>query len=85
MLTGKDAVFLWNMAQEGEPQALETLIRYNAEDVSSLPLLTEFAYRQNSLGTPMAEYEFSYPARFDPSLLAYDSALVQYLCRSTAE
>ena len=85
MLTGRDAVFLWNMAQEGEPQALETLIRYNAEDVSSLPLLTEFAYRQNSLGTPMAGDEFSSPARFDPSLLPYDSALVRYLCRSTAE
>ena len=85
MLTGRHAVFLWNMAQEGEPQALETLIRYNAEDVSSLPLLTEFAYRQNSLGTPMAGYEFSSPTRFDPSLLPYDSALVRYLCRSTAE
>ncbi|SVD20888.1 uncharacterized protein METZ01_LOCUS373742, partial [marine metagenome] len=83
MLTGRDAVFLWNMVQEGEPQALETLIRYNAEDVSSLPLLTEFAYRQNSLGTPMAGYEFSYPARFETSLLPYDSALVRYLCRST--
>ena len=85
MLTGRDAVFLWSMAQEGEPQALETLIRYNAEDVSSLPLLTEFAYGQNSLGTPMADYEFRSPARFDPSSLPYDSALVRYLCRSTTE
>ena len=85
MLTGRDAVFLWSMAQEGEPHALETLIRYNAEDVSSLPLLTEFAYGQNSLGTPMADYEFRSPARFDPSSLTYDSALVRYLCRSTTE
>ena len=66
MLSGRDAVFLWSMAQEGEPRALETLIRYNAEDVSSLPLLTEFAYRQNSLGTPMADYEFLFPREIRP-------------------
>jgi hypothetical protein len=80
MLSGRDAVVLWNMAQEGEPRALETLIRYNAEDVASLPLLAEYAYGQNSVGTPMAVPGFLSPARFDTSTLPYDSALVQYLC-----
>ena len=79
MLSGRDAVVLWNMAQEGEPRALETLIRYNAEDVASLPLLAEYAYSQNSAGTPMAVPGFRSPAHFDTSTLPYDGALVRYL------
>ena len=81
MLSSSDAVTLWNLAQDGEPNALETLIRYNAEDVTSLPRLAEYAYGQNSVGTPMAVSGFSSSARFDTSTLPYDSALVQYLCR----
>lgn len=80
-LTGRDAVNLWNMAQNGEPNALETLIRYNAEDVTSLPRLAEYAYGQNSAGTPMAVPGFFSPVSFDTSSLPYDRALVQYLCR----
>jgi uncharacterized protein YprB with RNaseH-like and TPR domain len=79
MLSGRDAVTLWNMAQEGEPRALETLIRYNADDVASLPLLAEYAYGQNSAGTPMAVPGFLSPARFDTSTLPYDGELVRYL------
>ncbi len=81
LLSGRDAVVLWNMAQDGEPNALETLIRYNAEDVASLPRLAEYAYSQNSVGTPMAIPGFFSPARFDTSTLPYDSALVEYLHR----
>ena len=81
MLSGRDAVTLWNLAQDGEPNALETLVRYNAEDVTSLPRLAEYAYGQNSVGTPMAVPGFFSPAKFDTSTLPYDSALVEYLCR----
>ncbi len=81
LLSGRDAVVLWNMAQDGEPNALDTLIRYNAEDVASLPLLAEYAYGQNSAGTPMAVPGFFSPARFDTTTLPYDSELVQYLGR----
>ena len=80
LLSGRDAVVLWNMAQEGEPNALETLVRYNAEDVASLPRLAEYAYGQNTAGTPMAVPGFFSPVRFDTTTLPYDSALVQYLC-----
>ena len=81
MLTGRDAVVLWNLAQDGEPNALETLIRYNAEDVVSLPRLAEYAYGQNSAGTPMAVPGFFSPVHFDTTTLPYDSDLVQYLDR----
>jgi uncharacterized protein YprB with RNaseH-like and TPR domain len=80
LLSGRDAVNLWNMAQDGEPNALETLIRYNAEGVASLTDLAEYAYGQNSAGTPMAVPGFFSP-RFDTSSFSYDPALVQYLCR----
>jgi uncharacterized protein len=80
LLSGRDAITLWNMAQDGEPNAMETLIRYNAEDVASLPLLAEYAYGQNSVGTPMAVPGFLSSSKFDTTSLPYDSALVQYLC-----
>ena len=64
LLTGRDAVNLWNMAQDGEPNALETLIRYNAEDVASLPRLAEYAYGKNSAGTLMAVPGFFSPCPF---------------------
>lgn len=43
-LSGYDAVLLWAMWQRGSSGARDTLIRYNAEDVASLPALAEIAY-----------------------------------------
>jgi len=45
-LSGFDAVLLWRMWQEGNSRARDTLIRYNAEDVASLPALTEIVYNR---------------------------------------
>jgi hypothetical protein len=78
-LDGRDAVTLWNMSQEGEPEALDTLIRYNAEDVLVLPRLTALAVRDHSAGTPMAsdgEVEFPEP---DISGMPFDTSLVYHL------
>ena len=79
LLNGRDAVSLWHMAQEGEPRALETLIRYNAEDLASLPLLAEFAYRKHSFGTPMTVPGLHWTTVFDTTRLPYDASLIQYL------
>ncbi|MCH7787441.1 MAG: ribonuclease H-like domain-containing protein [Chloroflexi bacterium] len=43
-LSGFDAVLLWGMWQDGNRDARDTLIRYNAEDVASLPALSEIVY-----------------------------------------
>lgn len=78
-LDGRDAVTLWAMSQEGEGEALETLIRYNAEDVLVLPRLAAIAVRDHSAGTPMAGYivdDFPEP---DISVLPFDSSIVHYL------
>lgn len=45
-LSGYDAVLMWRAWEEGNIGARDTLIRYNAEDVASLPLLAELAYNR---------------------------------------
>jgi hypothetical protein len=42
-LDGYDAVILWRMHERGDPYALTTLLRYNAEDVVTLKPLLELA------------------------------------------
>ena len=43
-LNGFDAVLMWRMWQMGDAGARDTLIRYNAEDVASLPRLADIVY-----------------------------------------
>jgi len=45
-LSGYDAVRMWSLHRLGDTRALPTLIRYNAEDVASLPELTSIAFNQ---------------------------------------
>jgi hypothetical protein len=78
-LDGRDAVALWSLSQEGEPDALATLIRYNAEDVLVLPRLAAIAVRDHSRGTPMAAHQFQPFPEPDISGLPFDSSLVYHL------
>ncbi len=43
-LDGFDAVRMWRMWQNGDAGARDTLVRYNAEDVASLPRLADIVY-----------------------------------------
>ena len=52
-LDGFDAVLLWHMWRRGDRGARETLIRYNAEDVASLPELADIAYRRLASRLPV--------------------------------
>lgn len=78
-LDGRDAITLWTMSQEGEPEALDTLIRYNAEDVLVLPRLAALAVRDHAMGTPMSEYSLPDFPEPDISVLPYDASLVHHL------
>ena len=63
-LNGYDAVRMWRMWGHGNQGALDTLIRYNAEDVLSLPKLAEIAYRRiaDSIGAPNGSLDsWTYP------------------------
>lgn len=81
-LSGYDAVRLWKMANDGEPDALTTLIRYNAEDVASLPRLTEMMVEEMAYGTPLSSTKPPPFPEYDTEDLPYDSGLVRYLTRS---
>ena len=77
-LSGYDAVRLWRMWTMGSAGALETLVRYNAEDVASLPALADLAYNE------LAETLWPRLPRLEPSPrhdidLPYDPAIVAAL------
>lgn len=57
-LTGRDAITLWRYAQLGRKDALDTLIKYNEEDVVNLKTLMHFAYdnlKQQTLGLELRQ------------------------------
>ena len=78
-LDGRDAITLWAMSQEGENEALDTLIRYNAEDVLVLPRLASIAVRDHAAGTPMAGYAVDDFPEPDITVLPFDASIVHYL------
>ncbi len=78
-LDGRDAITLWAMSEEGESEALDTLIRYNAEDVLVLPRLAAIAVRDHAAGTPMAGQEPETFPEPDISVLPFDASIVHHL------
>ena len=83
VLDGFDAVRMWHMWERGNQGALDTLIRYNAEDVLSLPKLAEIAYNRlsSSIGSPASRLgALEYP-EFD---LPYDPDVIYYLSGSNS-
>ncbi len=79
-LSGYDAVRMWRMWERGDKGALDTLIRYNAEDVFSLPKLAETAYNNlaAAISAPAPRLDrFAYPENAP----AYDLDVVARLRR----
>ncbi len=74
-LDGYDAVRMWRMWTRGNEGALKTLVRYNAEDVLSLPKLAEIAYGRLAacLDAPVSPIkEWKYPKvklPYDPDVI----------------
>ncbi|HBD09439.1 MAG TPA: hypothetical protein DCZ69_14380 [Syntrophobacteraceae bacterium] len=52
-MNGSDAVVLWHRYLQGDHQALDTLIRYNREDVVNLRTLMDIAYRTHRRRLPL--------------------------------
>lgn len=63
LLDGWGAVLLWQYYEAGEDAALETLLRYNLEDVIHLPTLLALVYNQRvqQLPFPVASVHFPPP------------------------
>ena len=76
LLDGWCAVLLWQYHEQGEPGALETLLRYNLEDVIHLPALLACVYnaRLREIPFPLSPVEFPppppIPFGFSESLIA---------------
>ncbi len=77
ILDGRHAPWLWDMAKQGNEKALDTLIRYNAEDVASLPFLADFAVLLLSAFTPIEVGPGIRFRPFDCSVIPYDCSVIQ--------
>lgn len=75
LLDGWCAVLLWQYHMQGQAGALETLLRYNLEDVIHLPALLAEVYNTHVRGLPFAlpALEFprppAIPFNFDPGVV----------------
>jgi hypothetical protein len=75
-LDGWCAVLLWQYHQQGEEGALETLLRYNLEDVIHLPILLAVVYNTRIQRLPFFLPQIEIPPLphipfgFDPVLIA---------------
>lgn len=81
-LNGHDAVTLWREWTLGDARALETLVRYNAEDVASLPALAEMAYDRLAarLTLPIEATPLT-PTHRHSIDLPYDTAVIERVRR----
>ena len=79
-LSGYDAVLLWRMWQYGSEAARDTLVRYNAEDVASLPALAEIVYNRlaERLPTDVSNLAPTHRHEID---LPYDIDVIDHLKR----
>ncbi|MBM4259281.1 MAG: exonuclease [Deltaproteobacteria bacterium] len=75
LLDGWCAVLLWQYHKQGEPRALETLLRYNLEDVIHLPALLACVYNSRIAQLPFSlpPVEFPQPP---PISFQFDEALI---------
>jgi hypothetical protein len=75
LLDGWCAVRLWQYHQQGEPRALETLLRYNLEDVIHLPALLARVYNSRIQQLPFALPTIEFPPP-PPIPFQFDEALI---------
>lgn len=79
-LDGYDAVVLWQLHEQGEKQALPTLLRYNAEDVVGLKPLLELACHTLMAQLPLNLPPFPISKRMTPDI-PYSRELIRNIKR----
>ena len=77
-LNGYDAVRLWRLWRRGSDEARQTLIRYNAEDVASLPALAEIVYNRLAERLPIRAKRLA-PSHRHNIDLPYDLGVIRRL------
>jgi uncharacterized protein len=81
---GRDAVRLWRMWEDGDSGARDTLVRYNAEDVSSLPAIAEFVFERMVDLLPVDLPPLEPWARADVGYLPFDPSVLARLAQLRA-
>jgi len=78
------AVLLWHEYQRGNRRALDTLIRYNLEDVVNLQYLADVAYNEAVARLPIKVEPLPLHEKFAVDI-PFDPDLIHYLRRLTGE
>ncbi len=73
------AVKLWQEYRQGNRAALDTLIRYNLEDVVGLQAIIERAYNMATAGLPITVRPLKTNPRPRLDQLPYDPGLIMWL------
>jgi uncharacterized protein len=77
-MDGYLAVLLWREHRRGNRSALDTLVRYNLEDVVNLQFLADTVYNMATAGLPIEIERLPEPAKFCLDI-PFDEELVEYL------
>lgn len=80
VLDGYDAVLLWRLWQQDVQGARDTLVRYNAEDVASLPMLAEITYNRLAERLPLQTQPLLPTHRHDIDL-PFDASVIEQVKR----
>jgi len=83
-VNGFVAVLLWREHVRGNKTALNTLIRYNLEDVVNLQYLADRVYNEGSAKLPIRIDPLPEPSKFELDI-PFDAELVEYLGRLIEE
>jgi len=82
-LDGRSAIWLWEEYEQGNKKALDTLLRYNLEDVVVLPALAEAVYNESASKLPVPVKELP-PGKNIQIDIPYDEELIRKLARKHA-
>lgn len=84
LLDGWCAVLLWQYYEQGEAGALETLLRYNLEDVVHLPALLAQVYNTRVQRLPFSLPSLTFPP--PPAIqFGFDTAVIQRVLEATGK
>jgi uncharacterized protein YprB with RNaseH-like and TPR domain len=78
------AVLLWREYRRGNKAALDTLIRYNLEDVVNLQYLADLVYNEASARLPIEVQPLPRPAKYVVDV-PFDEELVEWLSQAIEE
>ena len=79
------AVLLWREYKKGNKAALNTLVRYNLEDVVNLQYLADKVYNMNIANLPIQVAPLQEPEKYYLDDMPFDEELVEYLLSQVQE